>query len=181
VFPPKWNLQQLAQLLQLDRRTIAEKLKMASVPFEAGTKNSKLYVLDDVLAVLYKDGSQNSNNQPMSDIDKEKLKLTTAKREQAEHDLAVSRRDVIPIAEVVSVVSREYTFVRSQLRGLPSRLAKHVANQSDPAVVFKMLSEAVDEVLTELQSDAETKLAEVPPTETQETTQDQTTQNQDTN
>lgn len=157
--PIKWNIAQLSQLLQMDRRTISEKLTMASVPFESGPKNSKLYKLDDVLVELYKTGPVSGNSAPLSDIEQEKLKLTTAKRERAEHDLAVVRRDVIPIGEVLETVSREYTFVRSQLRGLPSRMAKHVANQSDPETVFKMLSEAVDEVLTELQSDAEEKLA----------------------
>lgn len=171
IYPEKWNIAQLAALLKLDRRTIAEKLNTASIRFEQGPKNAKLYVLDEVLSELYKQGSSSTTNAPMTPIDAEKLKLTTAKREQAEHDLAVSRRDVIPINEVISVVSREYTFVRSLLRGLPSRLAKHVANQSDPETVFKMLSDAVDEVLSELQSDAADKLAETPIEETKAETQ----------
>lgn len=159
IFPEKWNLIQLAGLLRMDRRTISEKLIKSRVPFSDGPRNSKLYNLDDVLKCMYsKPVSQNETgefgDEELTELDEEKLLLTKAKRETAELILAEKRKEVVPIGDVLEELSKEYTFVRTQLRALPSRLAKHLANEADPEEVFNLLSGAIEDTLNELQADS---------------------------
>lgn len=157
--PERLSIVQLSLLTGIDRRTVSSKLTEARVPFEPGAHKSKLYRPSEALPQLYKNRDEPERDQNASQLDEEKLLLQRAKREKAELDLAERRREVIPLAEITAAVSREYTFVRSQLRGLPSRLAKHLSVMTAPEECFELLSNAIDEVLSELQADAIESLA----------------------
>lgn len=147
------NLTDLEKLTGFERRTIAKKLDEANVTFQEGTQNQKLYKTQDVLPILYRNAAT-SEDATAADLEKEKLLLTTAKRKKAELEYSERNREVIPIEEVVEIVGKEYSIIRAQFRSMPSKLAKHLAVTSNPEEIYNMLSKNIDEILSELQTDA---------------------------
>lgn len=156
----KMNIAELSQLTKIERRTVSTRLLAQNVPFETGPKNSKLYEVHLALPAIYQ--KENNDAESQAQQQNEKLLLLVAKRQKAELELDERRRKLIAVDQVLDVVEKEYTFIRSRFRALPSSLSKHLAIQTDPKAIFEILTNSINEVLAELQADADTQLAEIP-------------------
>lgn len=86
------------------------------------------------------------------DIDEARRRKAVADAELAEYELAVRKREVVPIEEAADVLTKELSIVRSKLLAVPSRLAARVLTAKDPAEAKAMIEEVLTEVLHELSS-----------------------------
>lgn len=142
------SINQLVDLTGLNYRTIKNRLKPIATVREDG--RSHFYDTRDALKLLYPTVA--------TEMAKENLLLERARREKAEIEVGQLKGQLVPIADVGKVIRKEYSYVRSQLRAMPSNMAKPLSMISDAHLVYKRLSEAVDECLTELTADAKYEL-----------------------
>jgi hypothetical protein len=138
------TINQLMELTGKSFRTVKKRLEPLNPVREDG--RAAFYDTKAALELLYPTVA--------SELARENLLLERARREKVEIEVGQMRGVLVPIKEVVKNVEREYSFVRSQLRALPSKLAKPLSMTIDPNEVHTRLSEAVDECLTELTADA---------------------------
>lgn len=142
------SINQLMDITGQSFRTIKKRLETLSPDSEDG--RSIFYDSHKAMPLLYaNENSRSTENQ----LGKESLLLERAKREKAEIEVQKLKGEVVFIEEVAKVVEKEYTYVRAQLRSIPSKLAKPLSMLTDPHMVHERLQEAVDECLTELAAD----------------------------
>jgi phage terminase Nu1 subunit (DNA packaging protein) len=141
------SLNQLVELTGKTFRTVKKRLAGLRPVREDG--RAEYYDTKEALQLLYP--------QVQSELAKENLLLERARREKEELKLGEMKGELIPVAEVVKAVEREYNFVRSQIRNLPSKMAKPLSMTADANDVFELLQEAVNECLTELTVDEKYK------------------------
>lgn len=89
----------------------------------------------------------------------EKAKLMKIKRESAEYDLELRKKELHTTEDIELTVTAVLTRFRSKVRALPARLAPQCAITSDKQEIYEVLKRATDETLEEL-SDLESLLTE---------------------
>lgn len=162
------SISQIAEITGMDRRTV--KSKLAGVePFKTHGK-AILYDANEVLALKYTVADDTPENASQA------LAEATLKLEQARADKARLEADkmaglLVAIEDVARAVEKEYTYVRATLYAMPSKIAKGLASEEDPAVIQKQLHTAVDEALAHLQAD--TNLEFTPEEENEEADTDE--------
>lgn len=140
------SINQLMELTGKSFRTIKSRIAKLTPVSEDG--RASYYETKDALEAIYQ----------LSELAKENLLLERARREKAEIEVKQLRGEVVSVAEATKTVSKEYSYLRSQFRSIPSKLAKPLSMLADPNEVHVRLSEAIDECLSELQADARFKL-----------------------
>lgn len=147
ILPKKWNLMQLAQLTGFDRRTLADRLKNAQVRFEQGPKNSKLYLLDDAMPVIY---ASSTNATLSTDTESDKRRLAAAKAELAELELARKKSEVINAEDALAAVTESFAEVRTGLLNLAPSLATKLATLDNPETIATLIDSKIAEALAPL-------------------------------
>lgn len=142
------SVSQLADITRKDRKTISKRL--VDLAAEAGAKGAKLYDSAEALPLIY---ASDSTDDISKALQQEELGIERAKREKLEIEVGRLRGEMLPIDLVAKTVEREYNFIRSNFRSIPSKLAKPLSMITDPAEIHAALTAAVDEVLIELTSD----------------------------
>jgi phage terminase Nu1 subunit (DNA packaging protein) len=101
----KWSINRLSEEAGMDRRTIKKRLEQVEpCDFQDG---DPVYRLRDFIGALLghdKDGASN--------LEAEKTRLTKAQADQAELNLSVSRKEVVPVDIAFQVVSNMFFSVR---------------------------------------------------------------------
>lgn len=136
---------------------MAERLHTSRTPFQPGPRNSKLYLLTDVVESFTapaETSPSTEQNSIANEIQSEELRLAKIKREKAEIELNAKRGEWMEISKVLAAIGEEYAIIRTRLQSLPSRLSMQLANLTDAEEVHKFLTEVFDETLSELKSDA---------------------------
>ncbi len=84
------------------------------------------------------------------DYNTERAKLTRAKRQNEEYDLAIKRRELHTSEEIDRVMTAMLMNFRSRLFSLPSKLAPILSKKTDTAEISSLMKRQIDEALTEL-------------------------------
>lgn len=147
------SINQLSELTGKDRRTIKDRLTGLSPHSE--DKRGQYFDTHQALERIFEHKKTEGGIQRK--LLQEELRIESARAEKIELEVKAMKGELVPIEDVIKSVEREYTFVRSQLRALPSKLAKPLSMTNDPNEVYTRLTEAVDECLTELTSDEKFK------------------------
>ena len=144
------NKTQLAEICNLDRRTVNEKLKGIE-PLRIEGK-SHVYDTHTVLPILM--GSNELTEQSARvQLLNEQLRHETAKADRAILEVKKLQQEVVQISEVGNVVADEYTRVRARLISIPSRCARDLAIEQNPRNVEIRLDDEINEALSELTAD----------------------------
>lgn len=142
------SINQLSQLTGRDRATISKRLETMK-PYEENGR-AKIYDTHEALPVLFAaeshKGIQKKIELVTHDIEKEKLHKI-----RMENDVRIGK--LVDIEDVVKLVEKEYTFVKAQIKSLPSRLSKLLSMQSDPMVINELMTKEINEILSELVTD----------------------------
>ena len=143
------SINQLSKLTGKDRATITKRLENVKLADDTNGR-AKIYDTQEVLPLIY--AAENlkgaENKIQMLTIEQEKEKLLKLRMENQER-----AGKTIPIQEVVDTVSKEYTFVRMQLKAIPSKLAKRLSMENDPLKCNEMLTSEINETCNELIAD----------------------------
>lgn len=154
-YPTSLNVNALASLTGFNRKTIGERLNASGLPHIEGPRNSKLYVIKDALPFIYQ---ASGKSEDLSKLDAEKLRLQTAKATLAEIELAEKQQELIPINEIISIVSDEYTTVRNIMSQIPSALATKLTVETDSRVIADLIDAEVQSALSNLKLTSEEAL-----------------------
>lgn len=142
------TMNQMSEITGIDRRTV--KKRVAHLKVHKGAGKGHYYDAHEALPALYHgEGGGNIDQK----LQAEQLKYDAARAELKQLEVAKLRGQVVPVEDVAKVVEKEYSFVRQQIRALPSKLAMPLALVSDPNQIHEMLQHSVDECLTELTAD----------------------------
>lgn len=147
------NINQLQQLTGFDRNTISEKLTKANLPFKNGTRSSKIYNSADAIKILFQ-----KNESEETELNQSKERLAKAKAELAELELAKQKGLFVETSLILTEIENEYSTIRAQLRSLPSKLTKWLSIETDPQKINQILTDAIEETLIELKTDAESQI-----------------------
>ncbi len=119
-------------------------------PYEENGR-AKIYDTHEALPVLFAaeshKGIQKKIELVTHDIEKEKLHKI-----RMENDVRIGK--LVDIEDVVKMVEKEYTFVKAQIKSLPSRLSKLLSMQSDPMIINELMTKEINEILNELITDS---------------------------
>jgi hypothetical protein len=142
-------MSQLAEVTGFDRKTVDKRLQ--GLPYQKGPKGAHLYDASEALPILF-------IPQETSEIEKEmqeaQLRRERALAEKAEIDVAIKRKQLVPIDEVAATVAKEYAYTRARLLSIPTKLALPLARITDPATIKDELDSAIAEALADLVADA---------------------------
>jgi phage terminase Nu1 subunit (DNA packaging protein) len=101
----KWSVNRMANEAGMDRRTVKKLLeKSEPVDFDAGDPVYHLRQLIDAL--------REKESAADASLEREKTRLTKAQADQAELDLSVSRKEVVPVDIAFQTVSNMLIAVR---------------------------------------------------------------------
>lgn len=143
-----FSISQLSKLTGRDRATISSRLQDMKPTAEDG--RAKYYDTQEALPVLYAaesfKGMQKKIEMVEYEIQKEKLHKVRLENEQQIGKL-------VPISEVCKTVEREYAFVKAQVKSIPAKLSKMLSMETDPAVINKIITDEINQALSELVSD----------------------------
>lgn len=161
------SINQLSKLTGKDRATIAKRLENVKLADNTNGR-AKIYDTQEVLPLIY--AAENlkgvENKIQLLTIEQEKEKLLKLRLENEER-----AGKMVSIQEVVDAVGKEYTFVRMQLKALPSMLAKKLSIESDPVKCNEILTDQINETCNELIAD-KTYLKKLEEIEEQNTNED---------
>jgi hypothetical protein len=144
------SMSQLAENTGIDRRTVKSRLA-AVKPYRIDGK-AIIYDAHQVLPILLGFGrsSKEEIETEMKDYERRQEK---AKAEKLEIEVAITNGSYVATAEVARAVAAEYANVRARLTSIPSRCAKDLSLEFDPALVKSRLDQEVSEALSELTAD----------------------------
>lgn len=86
----------------------------------------------------------------MRNIRDERQGLLRAQRQQKEHELAVSRREVVAISDVELTLSQMASWGTAILEGIPDKLTPRITGLTDPLQVYALLQDEIQAVMTAL-------------------------------
>jgi len=142
------SISQLSEITGKDRRTISDRL--SDVKAHSADGRAQYYDTREVLPIILVEKT-------VAGIEKklQRIELETAEETLQKLKLANGKTtgELASIEEVAETVEREYSYVRAQLRSLPSRMAKPLSMVTDPGEVFTQLTDAINEALSELSAD----------------------------
>lgn len=114
-----------------------------------GLADNGLYVLEDAAREIIA-GMKRPEDRRAADYATERAKLMRARRQSAEHDLALMEKDLHTSEDVEIVLSRVLAAFKAKVRALPSRLAPQCAKAQSKEEIFTLVKAATDETLQEL-------------------------------
>jgi phage terminase Nu1 subunit (DNA packaging protein) len=145
------SISQLALVTGKDRRTVSE--RVIALPFEMDGKAKMYSAPDAVQAIL--DGAGGAPAELDLQIKEESLRLERGRADKVTLEVEQTRGELVAIEDVTKEVAKEYTRVRAALLSIPTRMAKPLSMETDPARVQEILHEAVVETLEHLSADVE--------------------------
>lgn len=136
-----WTANSLAQLFELDRRTVIGRLKNVKPVSQRTLKGGSVerrYKLKDVLPFLADPKSEpHTNGERSLEAERKRLIREQADREALEN--ARTRGEVIPVEQVEQIFTATIALVVNRLEGVASRLANELVNIDNPAVIREKL------------------------------------------
>jgi hypothetical protein len=142
------SLSQLSDITGKDRRTVAKRLAAVKPHSEKG--RAILYDAPEAIEAIFLSDS-------VEGMDKKLLRVELAVEEERLQKLRIengrSLGELVAVDQVAKAVEKEYSFVRAQVRSIPSKMAKPLSMVTDPNEIYSRLTDAVDECLTELTMD----------------------------
>lgn len=149
------SISQLSEITGKDRRTITKRL--AGIEPQSGKGRAILYDAPEAIEAIFVSDS-------VEGMDKKLLRVQLAVEEERLQKLRIENGralgELVPVEQVAKAVEKEYSFIRSQIRSIPSKMAKPLSMVTDPNEVYSRLQAAVDECLTELTMDAKYEQAQ---------------------
>lgn len=124
----KWTIQQAANEWQINRKTLASRLRKAGHRFGAGQSKTftTLEIVDAVVPPLLR----------------ERIRETRERADKLAIDNASARRDQVPMSEAYKAIDAVVVPLRTELQSLPSTLAGRL-NPSDPELARTALEDAL--------------------------------------
>lgn len=142
------TVNQLSEMTGKDRRTI--KKRIANLKIHSTHGRSEFYDMFEAIPALF---SADSKDNVEEQLVQEQLRYETARADKMILEVEQRRGEVVPVSEVARIVSSEYGNVRARLLSVPSRCAKDLSLELDPALVKQRLEEEINEALSELTAD----------------------------
>ncbi len=136
---------EMARTLGLTQQRVSQMLQEEIM---VNNSNGDLLVIES-LKNFYKSQNQKLTSGDAVDYWEEKAKHEKAKREMAELQLAKAQGNVYDARTVELVIIEEYSRLRTQLLGLPSKLAPMLENKSR-SEIYDILTREIEEKLNEL-------------------------------
>jgi hypothetical protein len=144
------SISQLSEITGKDRRTVSKRLA-ALVP-QTTKGNAQLYSAPEAIETIFVSDSVEGMDKKLIRV---QLAIEEEKLQKIKIENGVSLKELVPVEDVAKAVEKEYSIVRSQIRALPSKMAKPLSMVTEPNEIYSRLQEAVDEVLLELTADAQ--------------------------
>lgn len=151
----KLSISQLAEVSELDRSTVKKILEEAKLESTIDGRAHR-YPAREALAILLLDSGAEAPNveSPTKRLNRIILQIEEEKLEKLRFENGKSSGELVSVEDVAKAVEKEYAYVRSQFRSLPSKLAKPLSMVTDPNEIHSRLNEAVNECLSELTLDS---------------------------
>lgn len=140
-----WTVSSLAVEFNLDRRTVAQRLKVIE-PIEISGRVKK-YKLDDAAKAII--GQVQTGNGIVS-YDEARARKIAAEAELAEIELEKERGDVLPINIINHINNEIYGNFRAKLLAIPARTAPDCFASSNVKEAKAVLRQAINDALEEL-------------------------------
>jgi phage terminase Nu1 subunit (DNA packaging protein) len=140
---------QLSEVTGKDARTV--KKRLAGIKPHSEDGRSSFYDTHVAIPLIMMADTAATNEKKLQQLE---VDIVTEKLKALRYENEEQSGRLVPIEEVVKEIEREYGYVRSQIRSIPSKLAKPLSIITDPHEVHARLSDAVDECLTELVAQA---------------------------
>lgn len=149
-YPARISVNMLAELTGRDRRTISKKLENLTPLEEQG--NASLYDIRAALRMIFDFNATDDNQKTdFSSVDfqpsQEKAKLDFIKRQQAELDLEIARKNLIPKEEIRGALEDVFGACRAKFLGLSKRAQLALGLSTDQESQLKQM---VADALTDL-------------------------------
>lgn len=150
--PLVWGAPQLAGLLGVTTRTL-QNLVDRGLAVRAG--RGKYDVLATVRLVVedLRSGQTEEGLDAKARWEEERARLTAARANKAELELAILRGDAVLMPDVESLIAEEYGSVRLGLSQLSGSIARKVAEEDKPAVCQDIIARAIEGALKNLTAD----------------------------
>lgn len=149
------SLTDLEFITQTRRQTISDSLTKLNAPHRVGPSNSKLYKITDILSLLSTVVPKQSKS-PTSDVldeSEDKARLLRSKADIEEFKAAKLAGEMVSFNDVATVISEEYSQVRSQLLSLGESLCRELALESNPEIVSQLITTKINQILEALKAD----------------------------
>lgn len=140
-----WTVSSLAVEFNLDRRTVAQRLKVIE-PIEVKGRVKK-YKLDDAAKAII---GQVQTGGGIVSYDEARARKIAAEAELAEIELSKERGDVLHIDEITNINNEIYGNFRAKLLAIPARTAPDVFASKNVKEAKGLLRQAINDALEEL-------------------------------
>ena len=134
--PTRWPAARLSELLQLDAAEVRRRLRQAGLQTGRGVT----YTMKEVVKAFA----------PLSKTDElraAKLEKLRREEELLSIEVAVKRRDLVPLEECNAAIRSAFAPIRESLLAAPSTLC-HKTNPADPQHARRQITEWLDGVLS---------------------------------
>lgn len=92
----------------------------------------------------------NTDGESTVDYNEERAKLVRVKRESQELELQLRKNEVHTTEDIEQVMTDTLVKFKTRLMAIPAKLSPTLAKKKDQTEIFKLLKNAIDEVLEEL-------------------------------
>ena len=92
----------------------------------------------------------NTDGENTVDYNEERAKLVRVKRESQELELQLRKNEVHTTEDIEQVMTDTLVKFKTRLMAIPAKLSPTLAKKKDQTEIFKLLKNAIDEVLEEL-------------------------------
>lgn len=141
-----YNVKTVARLLGLTERRVRQ-LKDEGVLTE---QRPGYYELEQAIHQYIQYLRDRQPNDEALDYYDEKAKLTKAKREGEEYDLALKRKELHQSEEIRLVMSSMLSNFKARMVAIPAKISPIAAKTKDETVIFELIKNNIDEALEEL-------------------------------
>jgi len=142
------SVNQISEMTGIDRRTI--KKKIADIPIHSKAGRAELYDMFTVAPRLFASETPESTDKKLK---AEQLRYEQARADKMQIEVEQKRGQLVAIHQVAEFITRQFGNVRSRILSIPSRCAKDLSIESDPALVRERLEQETREALAELTAD----------------------------
>jgi phage terminase Nu1 subunit (DNA packaging protein) len=142
-----WSINALAIDLDLDRRTVASRIK--DVPPAGELRKHNAWWLADVAPMLVSVQSSKTN----SNSDETAVYAAAIAKERADKlamENAQRRGELIPVADMTVAMQTAFAYVRAQLLAIPTKAAPTVITLETTGEVNEHLTELIHDALREI-------------------------------
>lgn len=114
-----------------------------------GVADNGLYVLEDAAREIIV-SMKRPEDRRAADYATERARLMRARRQSAEHELALEEKELHTSEDIENVLARVLAVFKAKVRAIPSRMAPQCAKLNSKEEIFDLLKGATDETLQEL-------------------------------